>query len=109
MFSKAARTNLRHSLRQLRRKYGGGVFRLSASILFAYGFFFLWATPWGRGFDIWQARQFFSLRGPVPMPDDIVLVAIDDMSFHELGASPRWPFPREHFAAALEALVEAKP
>ena len=38
----------------------------------------------------------FSIRGDQKAPDDIVVVAIDDVTFGEL--QQRWPFPRRFHA-----------
>ncbi|QEX22201.1 adenylate/guanylate cyclase domain-containing protein [Hypericibacter adhaerens] len=43
----------------------------------------------------------FQLRGPVPAPDDVVIVAVDERALAEVG---RWPLPRAKIAAALEEL-----
>ena len=46
----------------------------------------------------------FQLRGKVEPGPPVVIVAIDQKSEEVLG---RWPFPRKHFAAAVDALREA--
>jgi len=46
----------------------------------------------------------FQLRGKVEPGPPVVIVAIDQKSEDVLG---RWPFPRKHFAAAVDALREA--
>ena len=42
----------------------------------------------------------FQLRGPQPVDDRIVIVAIDSITFNKLG----WPFPRFHHARVIERL-----
>ena len=42
----------------------------------------------------------FVIRGEQPVPDDFLIVGIDDKTFDEFGE--RWPFSRNRFAAALE-------
>ena len=46
----------------------------------------------------------FELRGKLEPGPPVVIVAIDQKSEDVLG---RWPFPRKHFAAAVDALREA--
>lgn len=46
----------------------------------------------------------FELR-PERTADDLVVVAIDDVTFSDLGE--QWPFPRTYFAKAVERLHEA--
>ncbi len=45
----------------------------------------------------------FHLRGTLPAPDDIVIVAIDERTLAEVG---RWPLPRAQLAAALDKLQQ---
>lgn len=47
----------------------------------------------------------FSIRGDQGPPEDVVVVAIDDVSFGEL--QQRWPFPRRFHARAVDRLREA--
>lgn len=41
-----------------------------------------------------------------PVPEDIVIISIDDLSLQALGT---WPWPREHHATMLAQLAKAKP
>jgi adenylate cyclase len=47
----------------------------------------------------------FSIRGGDEAPDDVVVVAIDDVTFDEL--DERWPFPRSLHARAVDRLRQA--
>src|SRR5262245_729057 len=47
----------------------------------------------------------FSVRGTQPTPDDLVVVAIDDATFRNLGL--QWPFPRATHARVIDQLNEA--
>jgi adenylate cyclase len=47
-----------------------------------------------------------SLRGPIAAPDDIVIVSMDEDSYHELDISPTAPWPRAIHARLLERLRE---
>ena len=46
----------------------------------------------------------FRLRGPLPAPPEVAIIAIDDESLAELG---RWPLPRATLAEALDRLTDA--
>ncbi|WP_374367692.1 CHASE2 domain-containing protein [Dongia sp.] len=46
----------------------------------------------------------FMLRGAIPAPDDVAIIAIDDRSLAELG---RWPWPREKLADIVDRLGDA--
>lgn len=85
----------------------------SKNVLLAGGLGFfaaiIWPTPIGVFTDQLLIRQLYAFRGKLSPPKDVVLVAIDDESFGQLKASPRWPFPRKHLAAAVERLVDAAP
>jgi signal transduction histidine kinase/CHASE2 domain-containing sensor protein len=50
----------------------------------------------------WMMRQ----RGPLPPPDDIVIVAIDEPSLKRFG---RFPWSRSLMAQALDSLTDARP
>lgn len=46
----------------------------------------------------------FRLRGPLPSPPEVVIIAIDDASLAALG---RWPLPRAAVAQAVDRLTDA--
>jgi len=48
----------------------------------------------------------FRLRGPIPPPEDVVIVAIDEKSIREIG---RWPWDRNVIAELLYSLTDAEP
>ena len=48
----------------------------------------------------------FQLRGPRPLSDDIVIVAIDDKSIEKFG---RWPWNRTLLAEGLKKMAQATP
>lgn len=45
----------------------------------------------------------FGARGPLPTPEDVVVVAIDPLSVQNLG---QWPFPRSYHAELVNRLAE---
>ena len=47
----------------------------------------------------------FTLRGPLPPPEDIVIVAIDEPSMAEIGQ--QWPWPRSLHARLIQKLYQA--
>ena len=47
------------------------------------------------------------LRGPLPAPDDIAIVAIDDSSMREFAGSFSWPWPRSVHAELIRQLGAA--
>lgn len=53
----------------------------------------------------------FQLRGPVPAPDDVIVVAADRPSAIQMGlpVTPRfWPWPRDYHARLIEQLAQAE-
>ncbi|MGI9290870.1 MAG: CHASE2 domain-containing protein [Gammaproteobacteria bacterium] len=67
------------------------------------GIFFL--TPGGRSLDRFTYDSWFGLRGHQQLSDDIIFVAIDEISFQETGL--RWPWPRDLHAKALQNIYAA--
>ncbi len=51
-------------------------------------------------------NMLFRLRGTLPPPDDIVIVAIDDPSLQRIG---NWPWPRLVMAEVLDKISSARP
>src|SRR3954462_6365307 len=47
------------------------------------------------------------LRGPLPAPDDIAIVAIDDSSMKEFAGAFTWPWPRSVHAELIRQLGAA--
>ena len=48
----------------------------------------------------------FRVRGPLPAPDDIIIVAVDDQSLQRIG---KWPWPRHVMADVLENISRGHP
>lgn len=73
-----------------------------ALILLAAGSYLIWTDAlwsWNQLFYDWQIRQ--SSR---PVPQDIVIIGIDDLSLYEIG---RWPWSRRIHAKLLDKLNDA--
>jgi len=61
--------------------------------------------PAGQAFEHKGLDLLFLLRGPLPPPDDLVIVAVDEPSFAELGL--QWPWPRSLHARLTDRLRAA--
>src|SRR5579872_79023 len=89
----------------------GAVRRLSqlgwvAGLLFisaALGIFVTWRVP---GLELDARSWLVRARGPLPLPDDIAIVAIDEASLAKLG---RYPWHRSLTAKLLDQLTDAHP
>ena len=66
-----------------------------------------YGTSLFKGLELSSVDVRFSIRGPQPVPQDIVVVAVDEDTFSEFnskGVSGRWPFPRKRFARVIDRL-----
>jgi signal transduction histidine kinase/CHASE2 domain-containing sensor protein len=63
------------------------------------GTFVSWSAP---GIDQYMRDWMIRARGPLPAPDDIVIVAIDEPSIASFG---RFPWPRSLTARAIDAIA----
>lgn len=62
-------------------------------------------SPWGRALDLVVYDSMLSIRGQVPPPEPIVIVAIDEPSFGVIGR--QWPWPRRFHAELIDRLFQA--
>ncbi len=62
-------------------------------------------TPWGKSFDHLVLDSLFYLRGSQATPTEVVVVAIDETSFAEIGR--QWPWPRSLHAQLIDELFAA--
>ena len=67
------------------------------------GSFVSWSAP---GIDQYMRDWMIRTRGPLPPPDDIVIVAIDEPSIARFG---RFPWSRSVSARAIDTIAEAQP
>jgi adenylate cyclase len=74
-------------------------FALIAIALAAY------ATDVFKDLELDTVDARFAIRGERPAPPDLLVVAIDDVTFNRLGV--RWPFPRRLHARAIDRLRRA--
>jgi adenylate cyclase len=80
-----------------------GRYAVAAAVLIALGLLRLtplWDLASGRAFDVLS-----TVDAPAPGNSDVVLVAIDEPSFAEIGL--QWPWPRELHAELIHALRAA--
>jgi len=63
----------------------------------------------GDSLDLHLLDLEFHLRAPLPVPENILLISIDEESFEHFGLSTLEPWPRELFAEFLERLSEENP
>ncbi len=83
--------------------------RFVLTALIGLGGALLWSSSAGKSLDIWTLQQFFNYRGPRKVVAPVVILAVDDESYAELKASPRWRFPVHNITAALQRLVASGP
>jgi adenylate cyclase len=62
-------------------------------------------TPWGKAWDAFLGDLLFLLRGPLPSPKNVLVVAIDEPSFGVI--NKQWPWPRSLHAELLDRLFTA--
>ncbi len=67
------------------------------------GTFVSWRAP---GIDQYMRDWMIRARGPLPAPDDIAIVAIDEHSINQFG---RFPWSRALSAQAIDAIAAAQP
>src|SRR6202790_2715026 len=78
---------------------------LAALLVFSSGLGIIvaWRAP---GLELYERNWLTRIRGPLSVPDDIAIVAIDDPSLAKLG---RYPWRRNLTAKMLEQLADAHP
>jgi adenylate cyclase len=67
---------------------------------------YLFLSPLGQRLEPRVLDYWFNLRGAVPAPDDVVVLAMDEASFRELGVPLNSIWPRALHARLLERLAE---
>ena len=65
--------------------------------------------PSGRILDLLALKALYALRGHLPAPSEVVMVAIDDQTYASLTASTNYHLPRRFIAEALLKLHELAP
>ncbi|MCC6933278.1 MAG: protein kinase [Deltaproteobacteria bacterium] len=102
----------RHSENIKRQKHteaGNSLKRILTVFCLSMFFTLLWLTPVGAYSNIFLLRTLFAIRGPIDPPKDVVIVALDDLTYQHFGVSTRKPFPRKYWAQALEKIHATKP
>lgn len=98
---------------RLARKHRGGLLISGTVCVISLGFYVvLYLVPHGHSalqflsdIELRTLDMRFQLRGSRDPGKDVVIVAIDQKSQDVLG---HWPFPRSHFAEAVDVLREAR-
>jgi adenylate cyclase len=62
-------------------------------------------TSWGNAWDNFLGDFLFLLRGPLPSPKNVLVVAVDEPSFGVI--NKQWPWPRSLHAELLDRLFKA--
>jgi CHASE2 domain-containing sensor protein len=78
---------------------------LGAAALCSLGGLLLMATHGLRRLDLNSVDMRFDIRGPDPMPEDVVVVGMDDQTINSRGYT--FPFPRTHYATVIKQLKKA--
>ena len=79
--------------------------RILAAVAAALLGVILAVSPWGQGLGHLIYDLQFALRGPVPPPAEVVVVAIDEPSMGLVGR--QWPWPRSLHARLADTLFAA--
>jgi CHASE2 domain-containing sensor protein len=98
----------RYLLKSLTRKWGRSFFQIGLALLGTI-LCAVFHLSIGASLDIDLLRPFYSIRGPRPSPPQVVIVAVDDLSYQALEASTNYPLPRKFIATALEVIQKEKP
>jgi CHASE2 domain-containing sensor protein len=59
--------------------------------------------------NLWAMDRWFRMRGTIAAPTDVIVVAVDEESYTELGLSSLRPWPRELQAKLLERIAAFRP
>lgn len=66
----------------------------------------LFLSPWGEALELRFLDLWFTVRGPVAPPDEIVVIAMDEDSYQTLGFPLNQAWPRAAHAQLLQRLQE---
>jgi PAS domain S-box-containing protein len=95
----ASKNNSRAGRRPAQLGWVAALLLLSAGL----GMFVIWRVP---GLELYARNWLTRARGPLPVPDDIAIVAIDEASLARFG---RYPWRRNLTAQMLDRLAIAHP
>src|ERR1700682_1449069 len=77
-----------------------------AGLLFVCAAMGMFVTGRAPGLDLDARNWLVRARGPLPLPDDIAIVAIDEASLARFG---RYPWRRSLTARMLDQIADARP
>jgi len=81
----------------------GKVLGLSIGMAIIHAVFF--GSPLGQSIQYAWFDRWIALRGPITPPSEVVVVAMDEQSYDELGLSPTEAWPRAVHARLIEKLA----
>lgn len=93
----------KHEAEMRRRRFNAVWFALIVAAAAGAGVFAAWRAP---ALNLYAQDRLMRARGPLPEPDDIVVVAIDEQSIAKLG---RFPWTREYSAQLIDKISSAEP
>lgn len=73
---------------------------------FVYAMFFFWFSPIGNYSNVMLLRTLFYLRGEISAPDNIVIVAIDDLTYETFDKTIN---SRKYLAEAISKIHDSNP
>lgn len=105
----AISAELKDELQRFNRKWAKPLFQVAVALLLGIAIVSFWRTTVGQRFDFFFLEKFHDLRGPLPPPNDVILVSIDSEAYEKLEQSTNFPLPRHYLADALERIIDASP
>jgi len=69
----------------------------------------LYLTPIGQAVEQYALGSWFELRGPLPPPDGVIVIRLDDATYRALGVPSREAMPRGRLAELLDVLAPLAP
>jgi adenylate cyclase len=103
LISKRSKRKFKKALRKILPMALVGLVAISAVALHSK----IFLSTFGQEIELSQTDLWFRLRGVKPPPQEIVVVAMDELTYSELGISTLDPLPRAMIAEMLEALAES--
>ncbi len=100
---------IKYEIKRITRKLQGPLFQVLVAFIFSILVLFFSGSAVGLKLELALLRAFFEVRGPIQPPEEVVIVAIDDLSYQHFDASTNYPLPRKYVASALETINQAGP
>jgi CHASE2 domain-containing sensor protein len=100
---------IKYEIKRISRKLKGPLFQVLVAFVFSILVLFFLGSSVGIKLEVALLRAFFQVRGAILPPEEVVIVAIDDLSYQHFDASTNYPLPRKYVASALETINQAGP